>query len=186
MLTNYAVYRSALSLICAVFAASDMSKAAWLYHLRVDGPGAYAINLDGDAKTVIENVDASELGGRDRSQLSADRHRLQLTLQPSARSREMTLRVQPPGSALRISGTRDGRALTPRDLRLARNGSHPTSVPFEIRDAALAALGAGAIPGPGLHVWVTRTPIGACPEKLTCEACQEMKALGYVDSCPCC
>ena len=93
--------------------------------------------------------------------------------------------MRPQGAPVSLEGTRDGRPLAPADVYIAQEGIHPAEVPFKLPEIETEKERAENIFAPpaegkaGIHVWLS-VPSGGQPVPLSRQACEELKALGYL------
>jgi arylsulfatase A-like enzyme len=185
-----------------------MAPSVYQNHLKLVGESTYVLELR--SAGFFENADTADFGLADKAEVSANKHSLKITAKPKAgQPREITLAVRPMGAPIWISGTRDGKPLPPADVRIAREGAHPPTVPCKLpeaepseHDEVKAAADGGDHDGrkhrvdalnvlepptaaaePGVHLWVTLRPGASTMGPMSPEQCEELKALGYVSSC---
>jgi arylsulfatase A-like enzyme len=163
------------------------------HHLKVVGGGAWTITLRSGGW--IENVETAGLGQGERQSLEANGRRLVLTLHPKpGQPREASLLVRPMGAPVTIEAVRDGKPATAREVWIAREGVHPPEGPLRLPDIEPSGddekerlstdiFGPPGKEEPGLHLWVTLVA-GKQVMSISKERCEELKALGYVGTCP--
>jgi arylsulfatase A-like enzyme len=163
------------------------------HHLKVVGGGAWTITLRSGGW--IENVETVGLGQGERQSVEANGRRLVLTLHPKpGQPREASLLVRPMGAPVTIEAVRDGKPVAAREVWIAREGVHPPEGPLRLPDIEPSGddekerlstdiFGPPGKEEPGLHLWVTLLA-GKQVMSISKERCEELKALGYVGTCP--
>jgi len=158
------------------------------YVVKAAGSGEYLLSVA--TSGLIVSPQGAGLGPGETYEISDGGRRLQATLRPrEGAPRELSFNLRPRGAPVRLSGSRDGRALRPADIALGRDGFTPPAVPFTLpqleterddeRHRDLFASAAGAR---GLFIWlVLERGLGVMT--MDKETCERMKALGYVGSC---
>jgi arylsulfatase A-like enzyme len=161
-------------------AEEGTGRAAYAHLLRVDGRDRYELRLR--TPGWVEQVEAEGLGQGERAAVSAGRREATLVLRPRpGEPREVFVRTRPHGVALQVEGTRGGRPLRGRDVRIGGGGLKPTSVPFTVPDVELIpdAFTPPAPGPPGVSIWLVSTRPGEVP-KLDPEIARRLKSLGYL------
>jgi arylsulfatase A-like enzyme len=162
-------------------------------HLRVAGDGAWDLRLRTGGW--IEGVEAAGLGTGENYAIEGNGRKLALRLRPRAgRPREVAFGVRPMGAPVWVEGTRDGRPLRLEDVLIAREAVHPGSLPLKLPEIepvdedkerlSINVLEPPPAERPGLHLWLHMVPGRSVMEPFDKETCEQMKALGYVGTCP--
>ncbi len=139
----------------------------------------------------IEGVEPTGFGPDDRYTLEGNGRKLRLTVAPRpGRPREIAFGLRPQGAPVWLEGTRDGRPLTPADVRIAQEGVHPPEVPFKLpeieseKERVENIFAAPTDETPGVHVWLTLAS-GKEVLHIDKDSCERLKALGYISGdCP--
>jgi arylsulfatase A-like enzyme len=155
-------------------------------HLRVVGPGEYALRLRSGGW--FEKVDTASLGPEDKSLREDNGRKLFLTIhsKPGA-LREVSFTVRPIGAPVFVEGTRDGKPLRTNDIFCGQNGEPPEAIParfpevegFESeRHLSNNVLAPPEKPSSGIQLWLTAT------RPILFEGNREaLCTLGYLDAC---
>jgi arylsulfatase A-like enzyme len=163
------------------------------HHLKVVGGGNWTVTLKSGGW--IEGVETIGLGQGERQQVEGNGRKLVLTLKPKPGApREASLLVRPMGAPVSIEAVRDGKPLGARDVWIAREGVHPPEGPLRLPDIeptgdddkerlSTDIFGPPGREEPGLHLWVTMVA-GRQVMSISKERCEELKALGYIGTCP--
>jgi arylsulfatase A-like enzyme len=162
-------------------------------HLKVAGDGVYELRLRTGGW--IEGVEAVGLGPTENYAIEGNGRKLALRLRPRAgHPREVAFGVRPMGAPVWVEGTRNGRPLQPQDVWIAREAVHPAAVPVQLPEIepvdedkerlAINVLEPPPADKPGLHLWLHMVPGRSVMEPFDKETCEQMKALGYVGTCP--
>jgi arylsulfatase A-like enzyme len=162
-------------------------------HLRVEGTGAYVLRLSTGGW--IEGVEPVGLGPAEGYTIEGNGRKLELRLSPRpGRPREVIFGVRPMGAPVTLQGTRDGRPLRADEVWIAKEAVHPPAVPLTLPelepvDEDKERLSINMLEPPpagraGVSLWlqmVSGRTVMAPPDK---ERCEQLKALGYVQTCP--
>jgi hypothetical protein len=131
-------------------------------------------------------VEPVGFGPSDRHDLDGNGRKLIVTVTPRpGHSREIAFGLRPQGAPVWLEGTRDGKPLSPADVYIAQEGIHPAEVPFKLpeieteKDRAENIFAPPAEGKTGVHVWLS-VPSDRKPVPMSKEACEQMKALGYL------
>jgi arylsulfatase A-like enzyme len=158
------------------------------HNLRVAGGGLWELRVRSGGW--IEGVEPFGLGPQDRYEVEGSGRRLLLRLRPRPGApREVAFSIRPMGAPVFVEGTRDGREIRPADVFIAKEGLHPSALPYQLPEIESEKertedIFAAPPAVPGLHVWLTLTPGRSMMEKFDHETCERLKALGYVGTCP--
>jgi hypothetical protein len=159
-----------------------------LFHhlLRFAGDSRYEVELV--TRGWIDDVSAKGLAAGESQQLLDQGRRLVLKVAPRpAKPREVALRLRPRGAPIRLTGTRDGRPLTPRDVFVSAAGTHPAALPVALPDieseqgdtAEDIFRAPKPSAGPGLWLWLRAIP-GRQRMTFGQDAREHLKGLGYI------
>jgi arylsulfatase A-like enzyme len=157
-----------------------LTPAAFRYRLRVAGEDHYDLLIR--TSGWIHDVDAVGLGPDEHARVEDDRQRLTLRLAPhGGRPREVSVLMIPHGAPLWLEGTRDGRPLRARDIRVGAKAIPARVVPFEFPDVEEAPGAFSPPPAgvPGIDLWLSPAGSGPVPEFDT-RARERLEALGYL------
>ena len=166
------------------------------HHLRLVGPGAYDLKLRTGGWLL--GAEPIGFGTGERLDVEGSGRKLSLTVRPQpGRPRELVFGVRPQGAPVYIEGTKDGRPLSAKDLWVAEEGVQPKHAAWPWRLPEIEPLGdddkerlstnifaAPRSERPGIHIWLTMTHAYTPLDIGNKERCEELKALGYVQSCP--
>jgi arylsulfatase A-like enzyme len=160
-------------------AESALTAAAFSHRLRVEGQDEYDLRIR--TSGWIETVEAGQLDSTERAALEEGRQGLTLILKPRwGRPREVGILTRPHGVPLWLEGSRGGRPLRPRDIRMAADGLPATALPFQFPDVE-DVFGLFAPPrarGPGIAMWLVPANRGQ-PPTFDSTARERLRALGY-------
>jgi arylsulfatase A-like enzyme len=154
--------------------------------LKIAGAGEYGLAFKTGGW--IEGVEATGLGPGERYEIQENGRRLELRVRPRpGRPREVAFTVRPMGAPVWLEGTRDGRALRPRDVAIGRSAAPADAVPLRLPEIESAGGGEHfhdlfAPPQsdpPGVQVWLTLPP-GRTLMEFNKETQERLKALGYL------
>ncbi|HVR69384.1 MAG TPA: sulfatase [Vicinamibacteria bacterium] len=156
------------------------------HHLRAVGGGHYALRLrTGGWFEGVEPVGFSE---RDRYAVEGNGRKLSLRLRPGpGQPREVAFSIRPQGAPVWLEGTRDGRALRPGDVLIAREGVPAREMPLPLPEIETEKERTEDIFAPppsdrqGLHVWLTLTPGRQIMEAFDKASRERLCALGYIE-----
>jgi arylsulfatase A-like enzyme len=158
------------------------------YVVKAAGAGDYRLAFTTSGWFV--SPQGAGLGPEDTYEIEDGGRRLRVRLRPRPEApREMTFNIRPRGAPVRLEGARDGRPLRREDVALGQRGFLPAEIPFtlpqleaESEGAPRGDLFAAAAPRPGLSLWLV---LDRGREVMTMdkEACERMRALGYIGSC---
>ena len=159
-----------------------------LFHhvLRFAGDSRYEVELQ--TRGWIDDVSAKGLAAGETQQLLDQGRRLVLKVAPRpGQPREVTLRLRPRGAPIRLTGTRDGRPLAPRDVFVSAAGTHPAALPVALPDiegeqgdtAEDIFRAPKPTAGPGLWLWLRAVP-GRQRMTFGHDAREHLKGLGYI------
>jgi hypothetical protein len=182
-----------------------MLPSPYEHHLRFVGDSAYALTLE--TTGFLDVTDEHGFGSGDRYELRADKRSVIVCAQPrDGRPREIVLRVRPMGAPVWVSGTRDGQALSPLAVHIAKEDLAPAGVPFRLPEIEPPAATSRSARGrarrpkergtpvdeseahvleppsgdpPGLLLWLVPRP-GRSPLPLDADTRERFRALGYV------
>lgn len=164
------------------------------HHLKAAGGGEWTLTLRSGGW--IENVETSGLGQGERQAVEGNGRRLVLKLKPKpGQPRAASFLVRPMGAPVIVEAVRDGKALTARDVWIAREGVHPPEGPLKLpeiepvgdddRDRLSSDIfSPPQDEKPGLHLWVTMVPGRRVMGPIDKAQCEALKALGYIGTCP--
>jgi arylsulfatase A-like enzyme len=164
------------------------------HHLKVAGGGEWTLTLRSGGW--IENVETAGLGQGERQVVEANGRRLVLRLKPKpGQPREASFLVRPMGAPVLVEAVRDGKALSSRDVWIAREGVHPPEGPLKLPEIepmgdddkerlSTDIFNAPQDEKPGLHLWVTMVPGRRVMGPIDKAQCEALKALGYIGTCP--
>jgi arylsulfatase A-like enzyme len=156
------------------------------HHLRVVGGGDYALRLRTGGW--FEGVEPVGFGPPDRYEVEGNGRKLSLRVRPgAARPREVAFSIRPQGAPVWLEGTRDGRALRPADVLIAKEGVPAREMPLQLPEIETEKERTEDIfapppdDRPGLHVWLTLTPGRQIMEDFDKASRERLCALGYID-----
>jgi len=157
--------------------------------LRVAGGGDYTLRLRTGGW--IEGVQAVGLGPSEKYEVEGNGRKLALHLRPRpGQPREVSFGIRPMGAPVWMEGQKDGRPLSPQAVWIAHEAVHPAAVPLKLPelepvDEDKDRLGVDMLSAPpadraGVQIWLQmiggHTSIGPIDK----EACERLKALGYL------
>ncbi len=158
------------------------------HNLRVSGAGLWELKVRTGGW--IEGVEPVGFGPQDRYAVEGNGRRLVLRMQPRPEApRGVAFSLRPMGAPAWLEGMRDGRALRPGDVLVAREGVSPSGIPYRLpeieseKERSENIFAAPPARRPGLHVWLAMSPGRDFMEKFDRETCERMKALGYIGTC---
>jgi hypothetical protein len=159
------------------------------YTMKLAPPGSYELLFRTGGW--IEGVEPIGFGPEDRYEVEGNGRKLRLKVRPVAgRPREVAFSLRPQGAPVWLEGSRDGRPLRPADVFMAQEGLHPAEVPFKLpeieseKERTENIFAPPAPEKPGLSIWLTLAP-GHQVLHIDREACERLKALGYISGdCP--
>ncbi len=164
------------------------------HHLKFQGPGEFVVKLRSGGW--IEGAEVIGIALGERSETEGNGRKLSLVLKPKPGApREVVFGVRPQGAPVWLEGTRNGKPLTAADVFVAEEAVHPTG-PFPLRLPEVEPLGDDdrerlstnifgppKVDRPGVHIWLTLTGANTVIH-IDKARCEELRALGYVGSCP--
>jgi arylsulfatase A-like enzyme len=178
------VLEQAASRVRQLRAATEevMTANSFRHAVRIVGPSGYELRLRTEGW--FESVESAGLGLKDSVEPKGGK--LTLLLRPQGRrARDITFVVRPAGARVWIEGTRDGRALAPRDVLVGAQGVHPQTLPGAFPEADAEADGAEDVFSPpgatkhGIHFWLDMQA-AIRPPRMDRETRESLCALGYV------
>jgi arylsulfatase A-like enzyme len=163
-----------------------MAPNPFRYTLKIAGTGEYGIGLRTGGW--IEGVEATGLGPGERYEIQENGRRLELRVRPRpGRPREAAFTVRPMGAPVWLEGTRDGRALRPRDVAIGRSAAPADALPLRLPEIESAGgqervhdlFAPPQGDPPSLQIWLTLPP-GRTLMDFNKEREEQLKALGYL------
>jgi arylsulfatase A-like enzyme len=155
----------------------------YLNHLRLCGDQPLSLRLRTNGW--IEDVQTVGFGTGDRLR-DADRRDVTIEVHPRpGQPREVILSVRPVGAPVWIEGTRAGRTLGMQDIWLGKGRLHPSDVTLRLpefdtdKERVEDIFTTPDQELPGLQLWLTLLP-GKDPGVIDKDACERLKALGYI------
>jgi arylsulfatase A-like enzyme len=156
------------------------------HHVRVVGGGDYALRLRTGGW--FEGVEPLGFTAQDRYEVEGNGRKLSLRLRSGAgRPREVAFSIRPQGAPVWLEGTRDGRALRPSDVLIAKEGVPAREMPLPLPEIETEKERTEDIFAPppadrsGLHVWLTLIPGRQIMEAFDKASRERLCALGYID-----
>ncbi len=165
------------------------------HHLKFVGPGRYDVKLRTGGWILGAEPVGFALG--ERLETEGNGRKLALAVKPlPGKPRELVFGVRPQGAPVYLEGSKDGKPLSAKDVWVAQEGVQPRNAAWPLRLPEIEPLGDDdrerlstnifAPPGldrAGIHIWLTMTGANTVLH-IDKERCEELKALGYVQSCP--
>jgi arylsulfatase A-like enzyme len=167
-------------------AEAAMSPNPFRYVVQLVGPGRFSVMLK--TKGWLEGADATGFGPEERWTLGGNGRWIQIQAQPRRGApRELSFTLRPVGVPVELSGTRDGRPLSPSDVAVGESSFRPDRFPFRLpdiesetdQDRGIGLLAPPRRPEPGVEIWLTLPP-GRSLGELDADTRERLKALGYV------
>jgi arylsulfatase A-like enzyme len=161
-------------------AEEGTGRPAFAYRILVEGHERYELTLR--TKGWIDAVEAEGLGEEESAAADPGGRQARLVLLPAPGApRSVLVRVRPHGIPLELDGTRGGRRLRGRDVRIGGVGLRLEGVPSALPEVELVEDPFRAPPPApaGIAVWLVPTGPGEAPE-MDPETMEKLKALGYL------
>ena len=166
------------------------------HHLKFVGPGSYQVKLRTGGWILGPEPIGFSLG--DHLEAEGSGRKLALSVEPRpGRPREVVFGLRPQGAPIYLEGTRNGKPLSAREVWIAEQGVQPQKAAWPLRLPEIEPLGNDdrerlstnifappRVEKAGLHIWLTMTHAYAPLDLGNKERCEELKALGYIQSCP--